>query len=84
MPTTRRGFMKSLGAAAVASAAIPAMGAFAAKAKGSKNDRATLRWVRTGRSQDSVTELLSGLEAGETYVVDQPAGLNDGSPVVVR
>lgn len=49
-----------------------------------ENDRAALRWIRAGRSRDGVTEVLSGLEAGESYVVDPPAGLNDGSPVVVR
>ena len=47
-----------------------------------KDDRAALRWIRVGRSRDGVTEVLSGLEAGESYVVDPPAGLNDGSPVV--
>lgn len=39
---------------------------------------ARLRWVRSGSHQDAGVEILSGLEAGETYVPDPPAGLTDG------
>ncbi len=42
---------------------------------------ARLRWVRIGGSRDGSVEVLSGLEAGEHYVVAPPATLTDGAPV---
>ena len=47
-------------------------------------DRVALRWIRAGRAADGYTEVLSGLAAGSSYVIDPPAGLHDGSPVAVR
>ncbi len=43
---------------------------------------ARLRWIRTGRRDAGGVEVLSGLEAGERYVVAPPPGLADATPVV--
>jgi RND family efflux transporter MFP subunit len=45
---------------------------------------ARLRWARFGRTADGLVEVLSGLEAGERYVVAPPAGLTDGARVTGR
>jgi RND family efflux transporter MFP subunit len=42
------------------------------------DDRARLRWVRLGRLEDGRAEVLSGLAAGERFVVSPPQGLADG------
>ncbi len=44
-------------------------------------DRARLRWVRTGREADGRLEILSGLDAGESFVLRPPAELADGARV---
>ena len=49
-----------------------------------KRDTAQLRIVRTGRSRDGRTEVLSGLEDGEPVVVDNARLLVDGQPVEVK
>ena len=41
-----------------------------------------VRTVVTGIRDGNRVEIVSGLEAGETIVVDDPVGLADGSPVV--
>lgn len=46
--------------------------------------RAVLRLVKTGRAHGDQLEILSGLNAGETVVLDPPAALRDGQPVTVR
>lgn len=46
--------------------------------------RARLRWVRTGASRDGEVEVLSGLSAGDRYVVEPTAALVDGVPVEER
>jgi RND family efflux transporter MFP subunit len=45
---------------------------------------ARLRWLRTGETRGDEVAVLSGLEEGERYVVEPPAGLADGAPVEVR
>ena len=45
------------------------------------DDRARLRWVRLGRLEDGRAEVLSGLAAGERFVVSPPQGLADGARV---
>jgi RND family efflux transporter MFP subunit len=47
-------------------------------------DVARLRWVRPGRAIGERVEILSGLDAGERYVVDPPAGFSDGTVVESR
>ncbi len=42
---------------------------------------ARLRLVRTGAIHGERTVVLSGLNAGETVVIDPPTGLRDGQPV---
>jgi RND family efflux transporter MFP subunit len=42
---------------------------------------ARLRWIKSGRGGDGRVEVISGLDAGERYVLDPPARLRDGSPV---
>ena len=42
---------------------------------------ARLRWVRLGRELDGRMEVLSGLDAGDRYVVTPPPGLVDGASV---
>jgi RND family efflux transporter MFP subunit len=49
-----------------------------------QNGTARLRLVKTGRSAGGVTELLSGVEAGEKVVVSEPGRLEDGQPVRVE
>lgn len=49
-----------------------------------KRDQATLRQVTLGTSNGTHTEVMSGLEAGERIVVDDPAILSDGTEVVIR
>lgn len=45
------------------------------------DERARLRWVRLGHSADGRAEVLSGLTAGERFLVSPPQGLTDGSRV---
>jgi RND family efflux transporter MFP subunit len=45
---------------------------------------ARLRWLRTGATRGDEVAVLSGLEEGESYVLEPPAGLADGAPVEVR
>ncbi len=49
-----------------------------------KDGQASLRIVRTGRTVDGKTELLSGLEAGEQVVISQANQLEDGQQIEVR
>lgn len=49
-----------------------------------RDDTAQLRIVRTGRSRDGTTEVLSGLEDGEPVVVDNARLLVDRQPVEVK
>ncbi len=44
---------------------------------------ARLRIVSTGASREGHTEILAGLDGGETVIVSPPATLRDGQPVVV-
>ncbi len=44
-------------------------------------NRARLRWVKLGREIDGRIEVLSGLAAGDRYVVAPPPGFADGTPV---
>jgi RND family efflux transporter MFP subunit len=44
---------------------------------------ARLRIVSTGASREDHTEILAGLDGGETVIVSPPATLRDGQPVVV-
>jgi multidrug efflux pump subunit AcrA (membrane-fusion protein) len=46
--------------------------------------RARLRIVKTGRRIGDDVELVSGVEAGESLVVENPSGLVDGQPLRVR
>lgn len=50
---------------------------------GAGTARARLRWLRVGRPVGDELEILSGLEAGERYLVEPPAGLADGAAVEV-
>ncbi len=43
--------------------------------------RARLRWIRAGQEAGERTEILSGLDAGQRYLVSPPPGLADGTPV---
>ena len=43
-----------------------------------ESDRARLRWIQLGRLEDGRAEVLSGLSAGERFVVSPPQGLVDG------
>ncbi len=46
-------------------------------------ERARLRWVRTREATGDRLEILSGLEAGERFVLRPPVELTDGAPVEV-
>ncbi len=45
---------------------------------------ARLRWVTVGESRSGHSEILTGLDAGERFVVEPPAGLEDGRRIEVR
>ncbi len=47
-------------------------------------DVARLRWVRTGHEVDGRLEILSGLEAGESFVLQPTSELTDGAPVTTE
>ena len=44
----------------------------------SEKDRLDFRWVRTGRSDDAMTEVTAGLQAGETVLARVPESVRDG------
>jgi RND family efflux transporter MFP subunit len=46
--------------------------------------RARLRWLKLGRAEGELVEVLSGLEVGHRLVIRPPAGLADGVAVEVR
>jgi multidrug efflux pump subunit AcrA (membrane-fusion protein) len=46
-----------------------------------ENRHARLHLVRTGRRLDNETEILSGLDSGDSVVVDNPQQLVDGQPL---
>ncbi len=52
------------------------------------HDHARLRWIKIGRELESEgetrVEILSGLKAGERFVVSPPPGLTDGAPVIAQ
>jgi RND family efflux transporter MFP subunit len=50
----------------------------------SADNVARLRIVRTGQKAGGETEILAGLDNGESIVVDPPAALQDGQPLVVK
>jgi hypothetical protein len=47
-----------------------------------RDGRATLRWLRVGRTDSLATEVLAGLSRGEAIVLD-PGDLADGQAVTV-
>jgi RND family efflux transporter MFP subunit len=49
-----------------------------------ENQRARLHLVRTGRRLNDETEILSGLDAGDSIVVNDPGRLVDGQPLQVK
>jgi len=49
-----------------------------------ENQRAHLHLVKTGRSVNGDTEILSGLDPGDAVVVDNAAHLLDGQPVETK
>lgn len=49
-----------------------------------ENQRAQLHLVKTGRHFNGETEILSGLDAGDTVVVEGASQLVDGQPVTVQ
>ncbi|MBI2518103.1 MAG: efflux RND transporter periplasmic adaptor subunit [Opitutae bacterium] len=49
-----------------------------------EGNRAVLRLVKTGATRNERVEILSGLAAGETVVVNPPAGLREGQPLEAR
>lgn len=50
----------------------------------SEDNRARLRWIRTGRSFGSDVEVIAGLDAGERVIVNYEGNLKDGQRVEVR
>ena len=49
-----------------------------------ENQRAQLHLVKTGRKIDGETEILSGLDSGDTVVIDNASQLVDGQPLQVK
>jgi len=50
----------------------------------SQTGTAMLRWIRTGKSTESMIEVLSGLSDGEQYIVSHKGKIWDGASVVIR
>lgn len=48
------------------------------------NNTAILRWLRPGRTYGDTTEVLSGLAAGETYIVDAESQLYNGAKISLQ
>jgi len=48
------------------------------------NQRAQMRLVKSGRHTDKEVDILSGVEAGEQIIVENPALLIDGQPVEAK
>lgn len=46
------------------------------------DDRALLRWIRTGTQRGDAVEVLSGLQPGDRYVVHADGRLRDGHPII--
>jgi membrane fusion protein, multidrug efflux system len=49
-----------------------------------ENQHARLRLVKTGRRVNDETEILSGLDSGDSVVVDNPGQLVDGQPLQAK
>lgn len=49
-----------------------------------ENNTALLRWVRTGRNSGNEVEVLSGLSAGEQYIVSAEGRLFNGAKVISK
>ena len=62
----------------------PLTGVFVAKGSGTDRMTAGLRWITLGRTRDGSVEVLTGLVAGERYVVEPTSQLRDGQPIEVR
>jgi len=48
------------------------------------DDRALLRWIRTGAQHGDAVEVLSGLQPGDRYVVRADGRLRDGHPITIQ
>jgi RND family efflux transporter MFP subunit len=48
------------------------------------DDRALLRWIRTGTQRGDAVEVLSGLQQGDRYVVQADGRLRDGHPITIQ
>jgi RND family efflux transporter MFP subunit len=59
-------------------------GIFVAASSEAGGMTAGLRWITLGRTRDGSAEVLTGLEAGERYVVEPTSQLRDGQPIEVR
>ncbi len=49
-----------------------------------EQQRARLRWIRTGRMQNGWVEVLSGLNMGDRVITEKPLNLQDGQPLEVQ
>ena len=49
-----------------------------------QQNRALLRWVRTGKQYGDQVEILSGLAEGEAYVAAYEGRLSDGQQVTIQ
>jgi hypothetical protein len=49
-----------------------------------ENQHARLHLVKTGRRVNDETEILSGLDSGDSVVIDNPQQLVDGQPLQER
>ncbi|GGF71493.1 RND transporter [Wenyingzhuangia marina] len=50
----------------------------------SQSNKAMLRWLRLGRTYGNETEVLSGLNANESYIVSAEGKLFNGSKVLIK
>jgi multidrug efflux pump subunit AcrA (membrane-fusion protein) len=48
------------------------------------NRSAQLRLVKTGKRIGDEVEILSGLDAGDSVIIDGPSQLSDGQPVEAK
>jgi len=50
----------------------------------SQNKTAILRWVKLGRVMDDTVEIISGLSAGESYILASEGKIYNGVPVTIK
>jgi RND family efflux transporter MFP subunit len=62
----------------------PLTGLFVADSRNEGGSLARLRWITAGETREGRVEILTGLSAGERFVLSPPPALEDGGKIEVR